>query len=83
MKPLNPFLGELFIGKWEDEAGTTNLVAEQVSHHPPATACNIWNDKHGVRVCFCLCSLVALLSIVSTAARPCCAESLFLWNGTH
>jgi hypothetical protein len=52
MKPLNPFLGELFIGKWEDEAGTTNLVAEQVSHHPPATACNIWNDKHGVRVRF-------------------------------
>ncbi|KAH8796492.1 hypothetical protein BGZ57DRAFT_747597 [Hyaloscypha finlandica] len=50
MKPLNPFLGELFIGKWEDEAGTTNLVAEQVSHHPPATACNIWNDKHGVRL---------------------------------
>jgi hypothetical protein len=27
------------------------LVAEQVSHHPPATACNIWNDQHGVRVC--------------------------------
>ncbi|KAH8818136.1 hypothetical protein F5882DRAFT_388353 [Hyaloscypha sp. PMI_1271] len=50
MKPLNPFLGELFIGKWEDEAGTTNLVAEQVSHHPPVTACNIWNDKHGVRL---------------------------------
>jgi hypothetical protein len=51
MKPLNPFLGELFIGKWKDEAGTTRLVAEQVSHHPPATACNIWNDEHGVRVC--------------------------------
>ncbi|CAL3972834.1 unnamed protein product, partial [Diplocarpon coronariae] len=30
MKPLNPFLGELFLGKWVDEAGTTNLVAEQV-----------------------------------------------------
>jgi len=30
MKPLNPFLGELFLGKWEDAAGTTNLVAEQV-----------------------------------------------------
>lgn len=51
MKPLNPFLGELFIGKWEDDVGTTNLVAEQVSHHPPITACNIWNDEHGVRVC--------------------------------
>ena len=29
-KPLNPFLGEIFLGKWEDEAGTTNLVSEQV-----------------------------------------------------
>lgn len=29
-KPLNPFLGELFLGKWEDEAGTTELVSEQV-----------------------------------------------------
>ncbi len=31
-KPLNPFLGELFIGKWEDEAGTTQLVSEQVRY---------------------------------------------------
>jgi len=30
LKPLNPFLGELFLGKWEDGSGTTNLVAEQV-----------------------------------------------------
>ena len=51
MKPLNPFLGELFLGKWEDEAGTTNLVAEQVSHHPPVTSYNLWNNEHGVRVC--------------------------------
>lgn len=29
-KPLNPFLGELFFGKWEDEAGTTELISEQV-----------------------------------------------------
>jgi hypothetical protein len=29
-KPLNPFLGELFLGKWEDDAGTTQLVSEQV-----------------------------------------------------
>jgi hypothetical protein len=29
-KPLNPFLGELFLGKWEDQAGTTQLVSEQV-----------------------------------------------------
>lgn len=77
MKPLNPFLGELFIGKWEDEAGTTNLIAEQVSHHPPATACNIWNDKHGVRVCsprlqrsmiLIVCSYKAMLHQKSTSA---------------
>jgi hypothetical protein len=49
-KPLNAFLGELFIGTWkEDDLGETKLVAEQVSHHPPITACYLWNDKHGVR----------------------------------
>ncbi|KAH8706914.1 hypothetical protein GQ44DRAFT_716142 [Phaeosphaeriaceae sp. PMI808] len=49
-KPLNPFLGELFLGKWEDQAGTTELVSEQVSHHPPVTAYSIWNSQHGVRL---------------------------------
>lgn len=49
-KPLNPFLGELFLGKWEDEVGETRLVSEQVSHHPPVTAYSIWNEKHGVRL---------------------------------
>jgi hypothetical protein len=29
-KPLNPFLGEIFLGKWEDDAGTTELISEQV-----------------------------------------------------
>lgn len=30
-KPLNPFLGELFIGKWNDEeTGETKLISEQV-----------------------------------------------------
>ncbi|KAF2032658.1 hypothetical protein EK21DRAFT_60427 [Setomelanomma holmii] len=49
-KPLNAFLGELFLGGWKtDEIGETRLVAEQVSHHPPVTACYLWNDKHGVR----------------------------------
>jgi hypothetical protein len=49
-KPLNAFLGELFIGTWkEEDLGETKLVAEQVSHHPPITACYLWNDKHGVR----------------------------------
>ncbi|KAI0018477.1 Oxysterol-binding protein [Xylariomycetidae sp. FL0641] len=49
-KPLNPFLGELFLGKWEDDAGTTNLVSEQVSHHPPATAYSIKNEPTGVHL---------------------------------
>ncbi|KAH7398381.1 hypothetical protein BKA66DRAFT_407522 [Pyrenochaeta sp. MPI-SDFR-AT-0127] len=49
-KPLNAFLGELFLGSWNDEElGETNLVSEQVSHHPPITACYLWNDKHGIR----------------------------------
>jgi len=29
-KPLNPFLGEVFLGKWQDDAGLTHLVSEQV-----------------------------------------------------
>ncbi|KAI5921591.1 hypothetical protein F4810DRAFT_677769 [Camillea tinctor] len=49
-KPLNPFLGELFLGKWEDDAGTTRLISEQVSHHPPATAYSIINEKSGVHL---------------------------------
>lgn len=49
-KPLNPFLGELFLGRWESEdgLGLTELVSEQVCHHPPATAYRIANEKHGV-----------------------------------
>ncbi|GES58552.1 oxysterol binding protein [Aspergillus terreus] len=51
-KPLNPFLGELFLGKWEADAdvGETTLISEQVSHHPPATAYAIRNEKHGVEL---------------------------------
>ncbi|KAK9476798.1 hypothetical protein V1514DRAFT_335677 [Lipomyces japonicus] len=50
-KPLNPFLGEVFLGKWETEdEGTTVLVSEQVSHHPPVTAYAIYNDVFGVEL---------------------------------
>lgn len=49
-KPLNPFLGEIFLGQWDDEFGTTQLVSEQVSHHPPVTAYCITNEKHGIRL---------------------------------
>jgi hypothetical protein len=47
-KPLNAFLGEVFTAKWEDEDGATRIVSEQVSHHPPITACYLWNERHGV-----------------------------------
>ncbi|KAK9324222.1 hypothetical protein V1517DRAFT_318010 [Lipomyces orientalis] len=50
-KPLNPFLGEVFLGKWETETeGTTTLVSEQVSHHPPVTAYAIYNDVYGIEL---------------------------------
>ncbi|EJT81352.1 hypothetical protein GGTG_01335 [Gaeumannomyces tritici R3-111a-1] len=49
-KPLNPFLGELFLGRWEDEAGITEIISEQVSHHPPATAYCITNLPTGVQL---------------------------------
>ncbi|PYH92603.1 oxysterol binding protein [Aspergillus ellipticus CBS 707.79] len=51
-KPLNPFLGELFLGKWDSDAdvGETTLISEQVSHHPPATAYAIQNAKHGIEL---------------------------------
>nr|OQO21632.1 hypothetical protein B0A51_14754 [Rachicladosporium sp. CCFEE 5018] len=48
-KPLNAFLGELFIAEIGLEGEETRLVSEQVSHHPPVTACYLWNQKHGVR----------------------------------
>ncbi|KAI3403610.2 KES1 [Candida oxycetoniae] len=48
-KPLNPFLGEVFVGKWESEKlGETFLLSEQVSHHPPVTAYAIENPKHNI-----------------------------------
>ncbi|KAL6160963.1 hypothetical protein ACJQWK_08279 [Exserohilum turcicum] len=49
-KPLNAFLGELFLGSWDiEELGETRLVSEQVGHHPPVTACYLWNDRVGIR----------------------------------
>ncbi|TXT04308.1 hypothetical protein VHUM_04195 [Vanrija humicola] len=50
-KPLNPVLGELFYGKWPDTngRGETDLIVEQVSHHPPITRYSyIENKKAGV-----------------------------------
>jgi len=50
IKPYNPILGEEFHCHWEHDDGSfTQLHAEQVSHHPPITALNFRNDKHGIR----------------------------------
>lgn len=51
-KPLNPFLGELFLAKW-GPAGSSEeleLVSEQVSHHPPVTAYAIWDKERRVKL---------------------------------
>lgn len=48
-KPLNAFLGEVFLGACGPEDDECRLVSEQVSHHPPVTACYLWNEKNGVR----------------------------------
>ncbi|KAK7962900.1 KES1 [Apiospora aurea] len=52
-KPLNAFLGELFLGAFMDgdddeNSTTTQLISEQVSHHPPVTACCLYNKAHGI-----------------------------------
>ncbi|KAF8642939.1 hypothetical protein AX16_009327 [Volvariella volvacea WC 439] len=51
-KPLNPVLGELFYGHWPDRngRGRTDLLVEQVSHHPPITAYVIENKTKGVKL---------------------------------
>lgn len=50
-KPLNAFLGELFLASWTDpeKKCTTSLVSEQVSHHPPITAMHVSDAEHGIR----------------------------------
>ena len=48
-KPLNAFLGEVFTGSCGLSDDESFLVSEQVSHHPPVTACYLWNDKVGIR----------------------------------
>ena len=68
LKPLNPFLGEIFLGRWHDDsAGVTELVSEQVSHHPPKTAYKIFNKAHGISVSAALGSL--LLRPIASIAR--------------
>ena len=48
---MNPFLGELYLGKWDEPGlGETTLVSEQVSHHPPVTAYCITNEKNRIQL---------------------------------
>ncbi|KAK4903943.1 Oxysterol-binding protein 4, partial [Elasticomyces elasticus] len=50
-KPLNPFLGELFLGHWDAPDGSkTTLISEQVSHHPPVTAYCVENAQHKIQI---------------------------------
>lgn len=50
-KPFNPILGERFFAEWKDEGyGKTEMIAEQVSHHPPTTAFYLRNQTAGVHV---------------------------------
>jgi len=49
-KPFNPVLGEE-LNSWIEgrpEDGPTYIKGEQVSHHPPISACVMRNDKHNV-----------------------------------
>ncbi|KAK0712470.1 hypothetical protein B0T26DRAFT_714411 [Lasiosphaeria miniovina] len=50
-KPLNAFLGELFLASWTDAEAkaSTSIVAEQVSHHPPITAMHVADKGNGIR----------------------------------
>ena len=47
-KPLNPFLGELFLATLQSGGTHTRVIAEQVSHHPPVTACFMYDRENGV-----------------------------------
>ncbi|RUS19570.1 hypothetical protein BC937DRAFT_87261 [Endogone sp. FLAS-F59071] len=48
-KPYNPVLGERFFCTWDSpKIGKTNLVCEQVSHHPPISAFYLENSQSGV-----------------------------------
>ena len=47
-KPINAFLGELFMADFVEGGSRTRLISEQVSHHPPVTACHLYNKDKGI-----------------------------------
>jgi len=51
LKPYNPLLGEIFVGKWpaaSEEESSVYFLAEQVSHHPPVSAFYAESPSAGV-----------------------------------
>jgi hypothetical protein len=49
-KPFNPIYAERFQCVWEHEDGSqTKFFGEQVSHHPPISACYWFNEKAGLK----------------------------------
>lgn len=51
-KPYNPVLGEQYFMTWGavGNSGETDVVCEQVSHHPPITGFHLQNDTAGIVV---------------------------------
>lgn len=51
-KPYNPILGEVFRSTFthRENGGSTVLLAEQVSHHPPVTAIHLCNETLGFKM---------------------------------
>lgn len=48
-KPYNPVIGEQFMCFWDHTDGShTDYLSEQVSHHPPISACYAENRKNNI-----------------------------------
>lgn len=79
-KPLNPYLGELFFAEFSDQnvsdekttASKVRVIAEQVSHHPPTTACFLSADDDGVRA-----------EAYSTQETTLCGTSIMIRQSGH
>lgn len=82
-KPLNPFLGELFLGKWEDDAGTTELISEQVRFVVLLVVCHAMNTNGIQLLLLTVCHSCKLATIhlrLPTTSRISRAASA--WKGT-
>ncbi|KAF2225150.1 hypothetical protein BDZ85DRAFT_280344 [Elsinoe ampelina] len=90
-KPLNAFLGELFVATFPSpsaegdtvQVGETRLIAEQVSHHPPITACCLWNETHGVRAEGYACQKITFNGSVNIKQMGHAIITLEKWNETY